>query len=493
MRHFYLLLSLVFGLTTLSNAQTKTGKIQGQVTDAAQKTVESATVSLHKAKDSVLLKYAIADKAGKFAFENIAEGRYFVAISAVGHAKASSETVEVNASGNTITLNPIELVPQPKSMAGVTVTAKKAMIEQKIDRTVLNVEASITNAGATAMEVLEKAPGVSVDKDGNISLKGKDGVMVLIDGRPTQLGAADLANMLRSMNASQLDQVEIMTNPPAKFDAAGNAGIINIKTKKNKQVGYNGAMTVGYTQGWDPKTNANFNFNYREGKVNLFTNLSHNYQVRGNRLDIQRTFVDPNSKAVLSFFDQQARMKGEGYGINGKLGMDYFANKNTTLGVVFNTFSSSREVVNNNHTDIYNPIGTLKSKTDAVVLQDRKFSNFSTNFNFRRQLDSTGREITADLDYVTYDTRNDQTLSNYYADANGNLTQKADTLISGLPQDINIYSGRIDYLHPLKNGARFEAGLKSSYVQTLNDAVYDTVLNNAMMRDLSRTNGFTYE
>src|SRR5678815_3511313 len=104
---------------------------------------------------------------------------------------------------------------------------------------VVNVEASVTNMGATALEVLEKSPGITVDKDGNISLKGKDGVMVLIDGRQSYLGGADLANYLRSLNANQLDQIEIMTNPPAKFDAAGNAGIINIKTKKNKQQGYN--------------------------------------------------------------------------------------------------------------------------------------------------------------------------------------------------------------------------------------------------------------
>lgn len=493
MKHFLLLLTLSFGLATASNAQTKTGKIQGQITDAGQKTVESATVSLHKAKDSLLLKYAVADKAGRFVFDNVAEGKYFVSVSAVGYSKANTEIVEVSSSSNSVALQPIRLELQSKSLTGVTVSAKRAMIEQKIDRTVLNVEASITNTGSTAMEVLEKAPGISVDKDGNISLKGKDGVMVLIDGRPTQLGAADLANMLRSMNASQLDQIEIMTNPPAKFDAAGNAGIINIKTKKNKQVGYNGAVTLGYTQGWDPKTNANVNFNYREGKFNLFTNLSHNYQVRANQLDIQRTFIDADSKAILSFFDQQARMKGEGRVFSGKLGMDYFADKNTTFGVVFNNFSSVRDFQNNNHTDIYNPIGYLKSKTDALVFQDRKFANFATNFNFRRQLDSTGRELTADLDYVTYDTRNDQSLSNYYNDANGNTIQKADTLYSSLPQDINIYSGRVDYLHPLKNGARFEAGLKSSYVKTLNDAVYDTIFNNAVMRDLSRTNGFNYE
>src|SRR5205814_3179282 len=134
-------------------------------------------------------------------------------------------------------LKTIELVPLPKDLAGVTVAAKKPLIEQKIDRTIVNVEASITNVGTSALEVLEKSPGITIDKDGNISLKGKQGVQVYVDGRPTYLSGQDLVNLLRNMTANQLDQIEIMTNPPAKYDAAGNSGIINIKTKKNKQVG----------------------------------------------------------------------------------------------------------------------------------------------------------------------------------------------------------------------------------------------------------------
>jgi iron complex outermembrane recepter protein len=145
------------------------------------------------------------------------------------------------------------LVAVSKSLTGVTVTAKRPLIEQKVDRTIVNVDASVTNAGTNALEVLEKSPGITVDKDGNISLKGKEGVMVMIDGRPTQLGGEDLANFLRNMSSNQMDQVEIMTNPPARYDAAGNAGIINIKTKKNKAAGYNGTISLGYIQGRYPK------------------------------------------------------------------------------------------------------------------------------------------------------------------------------------------------------------------------------------------------
>ena len=294
---------LIFLLTVLSSfiisqAQSPAGRVKGAVIDGNQKTIESATIALLRAKDSANVKFSIADKSGNFVFEDIATGKYLVSISAVGHQKGFSEAFELTAENPSAQLKTIELIPVAKSMNAVTVTAKKPLIEQKIDRTIVNVEASITNVGSSALEVLEKSPGITVDKDGNISLKGKDGVMVLVDGRPTQLSGTDLANMLRSMNANQLDQIEIMTNPPARFDAAGNAGIINIKTKKNKQAGYNGSVNLGYGQGRYPKFNEGVNFNYKEGKVNVFTNLSHNYRKNYNTLEINRNLLNRNTKIL---------------------------------------------------------------------------------------------------------------------------------------------------------------------------------------------------
>src|SRR6478735_2674702 len=267
MRKFLTLLIAILTLSFSSQAQKNLGKVSGQVIDGNTKTVEAATITLLRAKDSSVAKISAANKNGNFVFENVIEGKYFVSITAVGHTKGFSELFEITSTNTNVILKTIELVPVAKDLAGVTVAAKKPLIEQKIDRTIVNVEASITNVGTSALEVLEKSPGVSIDKDGNISLKGKEGVLVLIDGRQTQLSGAELANFLRNMTASQLDQIEIMTNPPAKYDAAGNAGIINIKTKKNKQAGYNGSLNLGYTQGKYPKFNEAFNFNYREGKV----------------------------------------------------------------------------------------------------------------------------------------------------------------------------------------------------------------------------------
>ncbi len=486
------LLPVLMLLTLASFAQSR-GRITGSVVDGSQKTIESATIALLRAKDSSTVKYAVAGKTGSFQFESIPAGRYLVLVTAVGHQKTYSPQVELTDTRTEVALSTLELIPVPKSMGGVVVTAKKPLIEQKIDRTVVNVEAAVTNAGASAMEVLEKSPGISVDKDGNISLKGKEGVLVLVDGRPTQLSGTDLANLLKTMNANQLDQIEIMTNPPARYDAAGNAGIINIKTKKNKQNGYNGSVTLGWGQSRLPKFNEAVNMNYKSGRFNLFTNLSHNYRTSFNELDINRNLLNANTKVLEKYFDQEARMKNTFNSYNAKIGADFFATKRTTYGIVFNGFSNPGTFSNRNRTIITDPNHDLLSDTRASVDNEQTWKNFSTNLNYRTLLDTTGKELTADLDYVTYNSKNTQDMINSYFNGSGAPLAKADTLMGNLPQDIRIYSGRIDYLMPLKKGRRFEAGAKSSLVKTDNNARYDSLQYGQVIPDLGRSNYFIYE
>ena len=476
-----------------SHAQTKPGKISGSIKSGPDKPLSSATVTLLRAKDSSVAKVNVASRDGRFEFDNLAPGKYLVAVTAAEHSKTLSSVVEVSDSSSNVTIKTIELLPQVKALGAVTVTAKRPLVEQKIDRTIVNVEAAITNTGSSALEVLEKSPGISVDKDGNISLKGKDGVIVLVDGRQTYLSGQDLANYLRNMNANQMDQIEIMTNPPARYDASGNSGIINIKTKKNRQMGYNGSVNVNYGQGWYPKVNEGFNFNYRKNKVNLFTNLSHHYSQNMNILTIQRKFRDRGTKQVLSEFDQEARNQGFNRGYNGKIGMDYFPSKKTTIGIVLNGFMNSREADNLNRSDISDARGELMSQTKATLTNSQSWKNFSGNMNFRQALDTTGSELTADLDYAVYNSRNNPTMINSYFDASGFPSVVPDTLLGSLPQDIKIYSGRVDYLKMLKKGARFEAGVKSSYVKTDNDASYDSIINGQLVHDFNRSNYFVYE
>ena len=492
MKKILTLSTILVMLSVISQAQIKNGKISGKVIDGNTKTIESATITLLAAKDSSVAKISVANKEGNFVFENVVEGKYIVSITAVGHTKGFSEIFEINSSNNNVTLKTIELVPIAKNLAGVTVAAKKPLIEQKIDRTVVNVEASVTNVGTSALEVLEKSPGISVDKDGNISLKGKQGVQVYIDGRPTYLSGTDLANYLRNLNSSQLDQIEIMTNPPAKYDAAGNAGVINIKTKKTKQFGYSGSLSSTWSQGRYPKVSESFNFNYRKNKVNLFTTLGYSNRKNFQDLDIQRKFIEHSTKEIKSHFDQESRIKEGGKSYNAKIGFDYFATKNTTIGAVFTGYYNPGQFSNQSDVFISDPNMILLSNTLAKTSNDRKWKNFSTNVNFRQVLDTAGQELTADVDYLTYRSTNKQDLMNAYYDATGVPTDKADTLLGSLPQNINIYTARVDYVKPLKEGAKFEVGLKTSFVETDNNAIYDSLNYGVRIRDIGRSNHFIY-
>lgn len=242
-----LIIICLSAISSLTMAQTALQKgVRGTV--MAQKPVEAATVSLLSAKDSALVKTAITDNYGKFDIPITKNGRYVVSVIAIGYAQYYSAAFEVTDANPVFTLAAAQLTAGGQQLGAIVVTNKKSLIELKIDRTVVNVDASPTNVGLSALDVLEKSPGITVDKDGNVSLRGKAGVMILIDGKPTYLSGTDLANYLKNLSSSNLDQIEIMTNPPAKYDAAGNAGVINIRTKKTKVKGLNGSVTVGETK-----------------------------------------------------------------------------------------------------------------------------------------------------------------------------------------------------------------------------------------------------
>jgi iron complex outermembrane receptor protein len=486
------LLMLLFGFILPGVVAQNAGKLSGVVIKT-EKPVEGATVALLRAKDSAVVKLSASDKAGEFIFDKLAEGRYLVAVTVVGHNKVFSPVIEITSQQQSVKVPDVKIVPLSKDLASVTVSAKRPLIEQRIDRTIVNVDASITNVGTSALEVLEKSPGVSVDRDGNISLKGKEGVLIMVDGRPTQLGGADLVNLLRNMNSNQLDQIEIMTNPPARYDAAGNAGIINIKTKKAIKAGLNGSASITYSQGRYPKTNEGFNFNYREGKVNLFTNLSHNYQKRFSTIMIDRNILNSNTNSVDKIFNQESNRISTGNSYSAKVGIDFFATNKTTFGAVVNLNSRDMSSFNPNVTRISTGSKVFESTTNAVVDNQSDWQSLNTNFNFRTILDKKGKEITSDIDYFKYSTDNDLYMVNSYTDAAGNPYSKSDTLTGVLPQDIDVYSARVDYLHPIKKGARFEAGMKSSLVRTDNNASYDSIQYGNVVHDVNRSNHFVYE
>ncbi|HVG40482.1 MAG TPA: outer membrane beta-barrel protein, partial [Chitinophagaceae bacterium] len=481
---------LLLSFCTAFSAQAQ-GIIKGAIKEESGKGVPAATISLLKATDTVVIKVSLTDKNGNFEFSNINDGHYKVAVTSIGFAKEVSQNLVV-ISNKTTDVPPITLHPTASNLAGVTVEATRPLIENKIDKMVVNVDASPTNAGATALEVLEKSPGISVDRDGNISLKGKQGIIVLMDGKQTYLGGQDLANFLRNMPASQLDQIEIMTQPSAKFDASGNSGIINLRIKKNTQTGFNGSINLSYVQGKYPKSPNSFTFNYRKGKINLFTNFSYSYWSGFSDQHLLRRFR--KGGVIESVFDQQADQKNRSQNYNGRIGLDYSIDKKTTIGFLVTGIHSPRYWQNIGRADIYNGAGGLDSFTLAQTINRDKWQNFGSAINFRRLLNTKGRELTADFDRISYKTNSKQTSDNYNYYPDQTLLRNPFLLKGNLPSKITIYSGRIDYVHPLEKGAKLEAGVKSSFVSTDNDAQYSTFAHSdrKWITDNGRSNHFIY-
>lgn len=494
------LVGLLCFLSTTVTAQNKSGKISGLITDANAQAIESATASLQRAKDSALVKVAVSDKKGNFEFEQLPEGEYFVAVTAVGYAKAFSKPVKLTAASG-VQLPSIRLEKSvAKTLGEVIVTGKRPLIENKIDRMVVNVEAAPTNAGASAMEVLEKSPGVTVSNDGDISLKGKQGVKVMIDGKPTYLSPADLANVLKNLPASALDQIEIMTNPPARYDASGNSGIINIKTKKSLTEGLNGSITGGGTAGWFKRynsylvplrTTASVNLNYRKGKWNLFGNYNFNYREGKGTLDLTRRFYNKDASLnSLSQSHSDFNFRNSNHTV--KAGFDYYADKKNIFGIVLNGFGFFGRPTPLSTQAISLPDGTIQSVLESITTNKLNNFNYSANLNYKHTFDSTGRELSADLDYIGYTNSNKTTLvtdayDNYGGNNLGTLTLKGD-----IPAIINIYSARADYVHPLKHNIRVDAGFKVSYVKNDNEVNYERNDNGAWKPD-DRSNHFIYK
>ena len=485
---------LVAGTIALcSQAQTNNpGSISGNIKDGGnQKIIDAASISLLNAKDSAVVKTAVADKEGKFIFENTRNGNYLLMATSIGHSKVYSAAFAISESTPFFNAGTLQLVPAEKSLAGVTVVAKKPFIERKADKTVLNVESSISSTGSTALEVLEKAPGVTVDKDGNVSLKGKQGVMILVDGKQTYLSGPELTNMLRNMSSNQLDQIEVMTNPSAKYDASGRSGIINIKTKKNKQKGFNGSASTAYTQGIYSKTSNSLNLNYKNGKLNLFSTLSANYRNNFQQLDIYRRYLNTD-KTTKAIFEQTSFSNKHSGNYNAKFGLDYSLNTKTTLGIVVSGVTNPFAQTGENTSYLMGSSGALDSIVSARNSEYSKWKNGSVNLNFRHRFDSTGREITADVDYLNYNSNKDQYFSNNSYTAGWSL-KNSDILLGELPSAINILSAKTDYTQPLKKGAKFEAGLKASYVNTDNTAGYFNLVGNIKNPDYDKTNRFDYK
>jgi iron complex outermembrane receptor protein len=460
-----------------------TASIKGSATDVAGHSITAATVSLLAAKDSSLVKSAVSSNAGVYEMEGLKAGKYLVKISSVNHNPWYSVSFDL-ADGAGYTVAKATLTTADKKLKDVVVTSKKPMIEVRADRTIFNVENSINATGSTAMELLQKSPGVVVDKDENISMKGKNGVRIYIDGKLSPMSTGDLAAYLRSIQSNDIEAIEMIENPGAKYDASGNAGIINIRLKKNKKYGLNGNANAGYAQGIFAKYNTGVSLNYRNKNINLFSNVSGYKNTTENFQNFNRYQND-------SIYDAKTINITNSDGVNVKAGADYFVNSKSTVGVMFNGNYSAQEWRSTGVTDIAAQSNKERFQNlyaTNLIKSNRSNTNFNVNY---RYADTSGRELNIDADRGVYRGRGNSYQPNYYFDAVTGVTLRANIYANNTPTNIDIYTAKADYEQNFYKG-KLGFGGKFSNVKTNNTFDFFNVINNVQKQDRERSNQFTY-
>lgn len=478
-----LLFSVCFTVATFAQKQFS---ISGSVVDSISgKAVELATIALKITGDDNIVIAGTADLDGKFYFPKVAEGKYDLFFSFVGY-NAQKLSIELYADKN---LGPIKLSTSSKVLHETTVTAQKALIVKTSEKTVYNVSQSPTNQTGTAEDVMRNMPGVSVDQKGNVSITGKQGVRILVDGRPNAMAENNLAAFLKSIPASSIEAIEIITNPSARYDAEGNAGIINIKMKKGKADGLNGNVSVGY--GFLNQYNGNAAINYRKNKFNVFANYAVNRSKEGHIYPERRTIT---VKDTTTYYNLNGKGYDESFNNNLKAGFDYFINDNNTLtytaGANFTRTNWYNNAYSENLNALRNKIVSFQS-TDAETNNNFSISN---DVSYQKKYDTTERELNVSISHTFVSARNNAHFNSLGYDEVGSFSDaNSVTRNNYTKSSINNVVFQLDYVQPLKlAGHKLETGLKNE--TTLNDNVFDAykVLNQVEKKDSLLSNSFNY-
>lgn len=464
------------------------GTISGTVRDA-DKGLPFANILLLRSSDSSVVKTEVGAEDGRYSIEVSKPDSYLIRVRAQGYEPAYSSVLSY--ASQDMKVPDIVMTRALKALHEVTVRGQKPLIEVKADKLVMNVEASITNTGSTAFEVLQRAPGVSIDQNDNISLKGKQGLTIMIDGKLVPLRGDDLANLLKGTPSGSIDQIEIISNPGARYDAAGTAGIINIRMKKDKRVGVNGSLNGGYGQGIYPKANGGFSLNYRAKKLSLYGSYNGFYRKSINNLDLIRRFYSNGNFA--SAFDQHDEMLFNYKSHAATTGADYNLSSKTSIGAVLTGGLSGFDLKGSNGTLVLDaqerPGSSFYTSRDNV----NGWNNWGVNLNMHHRLDSLGSEISIDADYARYANTSDQSLLTSYRYMDG-TQQFPDSLLYGtLSGNTDIRSIKADYTKQLPKGLRLEAGLKSSLVQADNNPQFYDRSGGGNVYDSGKSNHFIYD
>jgi iron complex outermembrane receptor protein len=473
----------VFAMLICFSASGQSGIISGKITDEKGEPLTGAVAELRNAADSILAKVNVADGQGKYSFTNVKQGNYYLKTSLTGFTPYSGNSFSFDGS-SVKDIATVKMSVSSITLKQAEVSAIKPMVEIRSDKIVFNVENSINAVGSTAYELLQKAPGVVVDNNDNVSLKGRGGVLIQIDGKDMRLSTEELGNYLRSIQSTDVESIELISNPSSKYDAAGTGGIINIKLKKNKNFGTNGSLSLAYATGKYSKYTTSLSLNNRSKKFNIYSNYGLAWGTRQNELYLYRE-QQPN------IMDQSSIFKRWGLMHNYKAGVDYSMNSKNSVGVMvignFSDIEGSTEGKNN--------IKDFETQETVSILQsDQTFTNMVNNINLNLNhhfSDTTGHELTTDFDYGYYSGNRNSYQPNIYTSPDGVTILSANYYRSITPTIINILTLKSDYSQNFLKG-KLGLGFKVARVNT--DNIYDfyNISGDVETIDDSRSNHFVY-
>jgi len=460
-------------------------EISGRILDEKHNGIEFATVSIKKKDENRTLQSVVSEADGSFKLSVNEKGTYIANIKSMGLDSVSiSITVGDKAR---VQIPDIILTTATKVLQQVNVVAKRPIIELKSDRLLFNVGNSINGVGEDALQILKRAPGVSVSNSDIVSLKGNSSVQIMIDGRLAYLGGGDLASVLKNIPAANIDQIEIISNPSSKFDAAGTAGIINIKLKKNKSLGFNGTVSLNGIHGYTSKFNGSADGNYRTQKLNLYGSYGYEDGVYKTKTSILRN-QQINQKSAN--FDQHSDEFDGNKAHSYKAGLDYFINDKNTVGLLFNGLNGHNNDNISGATVISNGAGIVDSILSAKNNRSIKRNNYNYNLNYQ-YADTTGRTLNTNFNYILLDRKELSLQPNQYTDAEGNLLSNPLIYYINAPTKINVYAVNVDYEQKVLKGT-LGAGAKFSSVDSKNDFNSYNVIDGQNVINPSLTNFFDY-
>jgi outer membrane receptor protein involved in Fe transport len=465
------------------------GKLTGKVFNKRGDVLSFVTVDLRSFSDSSLIKATLTDEHGEFTFSNLSFGSYILLYTAVGYSTIYSQPYTINGTNNSFVLDKIILSPSVKELTGVTVLHRKPLIEHKDGKIILNVANSSLASSNSAWEILSKAPGVTISPDGDISLRGKSGTTIMLDGKLTYLSSEQLATLLKSTDGNSIQYIEIITNPSAKYDASGSAGIINIKIKKNNSLGTNGSLFVSGGYGTYYKSSTGVSINHRDKHINLYGNYNYTNNKEFQKLSVNRS---NSSDSKTTFFKQAGLDIYNKYNHSYKAGLDYYFNSNNILGIVLSGFDNKNLTDANVNTYIGNSAVSTDSSILATNPAHAKFKSYTFNLNFKSVLDTLGQDLNIDLDFSQFKVQNTTEYNNSFFDGAGQILHSPVVYRNLTPSTVRIFSGKLDYVYSIRKLFKLETGIKSSYVRTNNNFLFDDLQYNVWQPNISKSNDFEY-